>query len=144
MVILVDGDGCPELQTIKELAYRYGVKMTVFIDYAHFIQDDYFKIVMCEIGNDSVDMNLLKQTQTGDLVITQDYGLASLVLSKGAKVLHTSGKVIDNSNIDQLLMSRFVSAKQRRKGVRVKGPAKRTEGVRNAFYQQLEKMLEQG
>ena len=72
--------------------------MTVFVDYAHFIQDDYFRTILCEVGSDSVDLVLLKQVQANDLVITQDYGLASLVLSKGAKVLHISGKVIDDNN----------------------------------------------
>ncbi|HRM90787.1 MAG TPA: DUF188 domain-containing protein [Thomasclavelia ramosa] len=94
MALLVDGDACPDLPAIKDLAWKYQVEMTVFVDYAHFIQDDYFRTILCEVGSDSVDLVLLKQVQANDLVITQDYGLASLVLSKGAKVLHISGKVI--------------------------------------------------
>ena len=130
MALLVDGDACPDLPAIKDLAWKYQVEMTVFVDYAHFIQDDYFRTILCEVGSDSVD-----------LVFTQDYGLASLVLSKGAKVLHISGKVIDDNNIEELLMSRYVSAKQRKSGKRTRGPAKRTDEVRNQFLKQLDKIL---
>ena len=122
MALLVDGDACPDLPAIKDLVWKYQVEMTVFVDYAHFLV-------------------LLKQVQANDLVITQDYGLASLVLSKGAKVLHISGKVIDDNNIEELLMSRYVSAKQRKSGKRTRGPAKRTDEVRNQFLKQLDKIL---
>lgn len=122
MALLVDGDACPDLPAIRDLAWKYQVEMTVFVDYAHFLV-------------------LLKQVQANDLVITQDYGLASLVLSKGAKVLHISGKVIDDNNIEELLMSRYVSAKQRKSGKRTRGPAKRTDEVRNQFLKQLDKIL---
>ena len=114
MALLVDGDACPDLPTIRDLAWKYQVEMTVFVDYAHFIQDDYFRTILCEVGSDSVDLVLLKQVQANDLVITQDYGLA---------------------------MSRYVSAKQRKSGKRTRGPAKRTDEVRNQFLKQLDKIL---
>ena len=68
---LVDGDACPDLPAIRDLAWKYQVEMTVFVDYAHFIQDDYFRTILCEVGSDSVDLVLLKQVQANDLVITQ-------------------------------------------------------------------------
>lgn len=144
MVLIIDGDACPNINEIKYIAVKYQVEMLVFIDYAHYLQDDYFKTILCEIGSDSVDLELLKHVKNNDIVITQDYGLAGLVLSKGAKVLHVSGKMIDNSNIDQLLMSRYVSAKQRKSGARIKGPARRTDEIRNVFLKQLEFLLMEG
>lgn len=144
MVLIIDGDACPNINEIKDIAVKYQVEMLVFIDYAHYLQDDYFKTILCEIGSDSVDLELLKHVKNDDIVITQDYGLAGLVLSKGAKVLHVSGKMIDNSNIDQLLMSRYVSAKQRKSGARIKGPARRTDEIRNVFLKQLEFLLMEG
>lgn len=144
MVLIIDGDACPNINEIKDIAVKYQVEMLVFIDYAHYLQDDYFKTILCEIGSDSVDLELLKHVRNDDIVITQDYGLAGLVLSKGAKVLHVSGKMIDNSNIDQLLMSRYVSAKQRKSGARIKGPARRTDEIRNVFLKQLEFLLMEG
>lgn len=141
MVILVDGDACPDLLEIKELARYYLVEMVVFVDYAHIIQDDYFKVNFCEVGKDSVDQAIIDVCKKGDLVISQDYGLASLVLLKGARVLHPSGKIINDENIDQLLMGRYVSAKQRRMNKRIKGPVKRTGEIHNIFLEQLESLL---
>ncbi|WP_027088652.1 YaiI/YqxD family protein [Thomasclavelia saccharogumia] len=141
MAILVDGDACPDLLEIKKLAKRYLVEMIVFVDYAHCLQDDYFKVCFCEVGKDSVDQAIINTCKKGDLVISQDYGLASYALLKGTQVLHPSRKVINNENIDQLLMGRYVSAKQRRMNKRVKGPAKRTEKIHDIFLRQLENIL---
>ena len=142
MSILVDGDGCPNIAEIKNVAIQYQQEMVVFMDYAHLIEDDYFETVICDIGRDSVDLVLLKYLKFNDLVITQDYGLASLALLKGAQVLHVSGKIINHENIDQLLMSRFVSAKLRNSGTRLKGPPKRTLDVKKVFIEQLIKIID--
>lgn len=141
MRILIDGDACPNKNEIKDLAIKYQKEMLVFVDYAHILQDDYYRVVECEIGHDSVDMKMVKEVQNGDLVITQDYGLASLVLLRGAEVLHITGKIIDQGNIDSLLMSRFVSAKQRRANKHLKGPSKRTEEIETQFLESLEIIL---
>lgn len=141
MALLVDGDACPDLQAIKSLAKLYNIEMNVFVDYSHNLQDDYFKTILCEVGSDSVDLVLVNRIHDGDIVVSQDYGLASLALLKGAKVLHVSGKIINNDNIDELLMSRYVSAKQRKNGKRLSGSSKRTYEVREYFLQQLDKLL---
>lgn len=141
MVILVDGDACPNILEIKILAKRYQTEMLVFIDYAHNLNDDYFKTISCEVGNDSVDLTLLRYISDNDLVISQDYGLASLALSKGAKVLHISGLIITEDNIERLLISRYLGAKARRSGKRIKGPAKRSYETEQYFLKQLERLL---
>lgn len=142
MVILIDGDGCPDLPEIKKVAKYYSVEIIVFVDYAHLLQDDYFKVIFCEVGFDSVDRAIVARCKKGDLVITQDYGLASLVLLKDAYVLHPSGNIIDNENIEQLLMNRYLGIKQRRARKHCKGPSKRTNDVQNYFLKQLEKLIE--
>ncbi|MEG0592915.1 MAG: DUF188 domain-containing protein [Coprobacillus sp.] len=143
MRLIVDGDACPNKEDIKKLAIMYDVEMLVFIDYAHVLEDDYYQVINCEIGSDSVDMAIVKNVQNGDIVITQDYGLAGLVLSKKAQVLHTSGQIIDNQNIDSLLFSRYVGAKMRKANQRTKGPAKRTDDVKEKFLEQLDALLKQ-
>lgn len=141
MALLVDGDACPDLLEIKKIAIKNHVEMTVYVDYAHFIQDDYFKTVICEVGKDSTDFTLLKEVTAGDVVITQDYGLAGMILSKGAKVIHPSGKIIDDQNIDELLLSRYLSAKQRRSNKHISGPKKRDKLTRQYFLNQIDKNL---
>lgn len=142
MRILVDGDACPNKQEIKELAVKYQKEMIVYMDYAHMIEDDDYQVVQCEIGRDSVDMVILSQIKAHDLLITQDYGLAGLVLSKGATVLHVSGMIIDSENIDSLLMSRYISAKQRKANKHLKGPSKRTDEIKIKFLKELENILQ--
>lgn len=141
MRILVDGDACPSKEIIVELAKKYQIEMLVYIDYAHVLSDENYQVIMCEVGDDSVDLMIINAVQRGDIVITQDYGLASLVLARQAKVVHISGKIIDNTNIDQLLMTRYISAKQRKGGTRTKGPAKRTKADELFFKQQLEETI---
>lgn len=142
MTILVDGDACPDLDLIKAVAIKKEQKMIVYVDYSHSIYDDYFNTVFCEVGKDNVDLVLFNDIKKNDIVITQDYGLASLALTRQAKVLHVSGKVIDNDNIDELLLSRYLSNKERKANVHMKGPKKRSEEVRKCFLKQLERMLD--
>lgn len=141
MRILVDGDACPNKNEIKFLAKKYQIEMLVFIDYAHVLEDNYYTVIECEVGHESVDMAIMKEIKKDDLLITQDYGLASLALSKGAKVLHITGMSINELNIDSLLMSRFVSAKQRRANKHQKGPAKRSEEIALQFINSLEQII---
>ena len=113
MRVLIDGDACPNKREIKQLLDRYQIRMIVFVDYAHLLNEDLYEVRHCEVGKDSVDMRIVNEVKAGDLVITQDYGLASLVLSKNAKVLHVSGMRIDQENIDGLLLKRYEGYKQR-------------------------------
>lgn len=141
MRLIIDGDACPNKEEIKGLAIQYNVEMLVFIDYAHVLEDEYYQVINCEVGSDSVDMAIVQNVQQNDIVITQDYGLAGLVLSKRANVLHTTGQIIDNQNIDSLLFSRYVGAKMRKASQRTKGPAKRTNDMKEKFLKQLEDLL---
>ena len=65
-----------------------------------------------------------------DLIVTQDYGLASLALAKGCIVLHHKGYKYTNDNIEQLLQTRYLSAMVRKSGKRTKGPKPFTEKIR--------------
>lgn len=144
MRLLIDGDACPDKEYIKQLAIQYQIDMLVYIDYAHILDDDYYQVIECEIGHDSVDMKIVHDASSGDLVVTQDYGLASLLLSQNVKVLHPSGMIIDLKNIDELLMSRYLSVQLRRSQKRVKGPSKRSGEMRKKFLIELEKILSDG
>lgn len=142
MRIFIDGDACPQKEEILEVARKYHKEVHLFIDFAHQVDDDlYDKVVYCDIGNDSVDMQIIKRIHKHDLLITQDYGLASLALSKNVFVLHISGLVIDLSNIDRLLFRRYGSSKLRKANKRVKGPSARSNELKKFFIDQLEKLI---
>lgn len=143
MRVIVDGDGCPDKEGIASLAQRYAKEMYVFIDYAHVLESDDYKVIACDVGHDSVDMAILNFVETGDLVITQDYGLAGLLLSQNVIVLHVSGRVINEDNINTYLSTRYLHAQMRQSGQRTKGPSKRTEKDRQFFLGQVENLLKQ-
>ena len=90
------------------------------------INDGYSRIITVDKAADSVDFALMGLLTKDDVVVTQDYGLAVIALGKGAKVIHNSGMIYTNDNIEKLLMERHVGGKIRRAGGRTKGPTKRT------------------
>ena len=94
-------------------------------------------------GADAVDFALTAECKKGDIVVTQDYGVAAMILTKGAHGLHQSGMRYTNDNIDGLLMERHIAKKARMSKAKhhMKGPRKRTEEDDRRFLAALEKLL---
>lgn len=126
MKIIIDADACPVNNICIDFAKKYNIEIHLFFDTSHQFESDYAKIHICDKGNDSVDYEILKIIAKDDLVVTQDYGLASLVLSKNAMAINQNGLVYNNNNIDTLLQTRYIGQKMRKAGLRTKGPSKRT------------------
>ena len=98
---------------------------------------------MVGAGGDAVDYKLISICRKGDIVVSQDYGVAAMVLGKGAYAIHQSGKWYTNDNIDQMLMERHLNKKARRSTHKshMKGPRKRTSEDDEKFAQSFEKMV---
>ena len=141
MRILIDADGCPVVKESVSAAKRHGLQCIIIADTAHYFESDYAQIITVDKGADSADLRLVDLAQKGDIVITQDHGLAALCLSKGALVTDQNGMEISDYNIDALLQSRYTSKKLRNAGVRLKGPAKRTSQQTRNFTQTLENII---
>jgi len=127
MRILVDADACPVKQIIVRLAKERGIPVIMLIDTSHELDDGYSTVITVDKQADSVDFALMGLLTADDIVVTQDFGLAAMVLGKGARVVNQNGLVFTNDNIDNLLMDRHVGQMVRRSGGRTKGPAKRTK-----------------
>lgn len=141
-MIYIDADACPVTRIAEETARRHGIPVTLLCDTNHVLSSDYSTIKIIGAGADAVDLALINLCQRGDIVITQDYGVAALALGKGARVIHQSGKVFTDDNIGGLLMDRHLSKKARRSGRHhLKGPAKRTEEDDWRFSESFERML---
>lgn len=125
MKIFIDADGCPVVDIAVNIAKKQDIECTIICDTAHSIQRDGAETITVEKGADSVDFRLVNLVGTGDIAITQDYGLAAMCLSKNAIVLNQDGKQYTEENISGLLEFRAVSAKIRRDGGRIKGLPKR-------------------
>ena len=142
MKILVDADACPVKEIIVRLAKQRNIPVTMLIDTSHQLNDGYSKIITVDKQADSVDFALMSLLVRDDIVVTQDYGLAAMVLGKGARAINQNGFTYTNENIDRLLMERHIGAKVRRGGGRTKGPAKRTKEDNECFEATFIKMLD--
>ena len=142
MKIIVDADACPVKDIIKQVAVKYSIPVIMVCDTSHILSDDYCKVITVDKFADSADIYLINLAQSGDLVITQDYGVAALAIGKGAYALSNNGMEFNDGNMDKLLFERFLGKKARRAGQRTKGPGKRTEEDNRNFLEGLLKILE--
>lgn len=140
--VCIDADGCPVVFETIEVAKEFQLEVMIFCDTSHYFDIEGVKTVMVSKGADAVDFALINQIQKGDLTITQDYGLAAMVLAKGAYVMNQNGLQYTSENIDQLLYSRHLSQKIRQAGGRTKGPKKRTRETNDKFMNNFRQLCE--
>ena len=143
MKIFVDADACPVVGIVEELAKKYTILVTLLCDTNHVISSDYSEVIVVGAGADAVDYKLISMCHKGDMVVSQDYGVAAMALGKGAYAIHQSGKWYTNENIDQMLMERHLNKKARRASLKkhLKGPKKRTAEDDEYFRESFEKMI---
>ena len=143
MKIFVDADACPVVDIVEDIATKYNIPVTLLCDTNHVLTSDYSEVIVVGAGADAVDYKLISICHRGDIVVTQDYGVAAMALGKGAFAIHQSGKWYTNENIDQMLMERHLNKKARRASSRNhnKGPRKRTEEDDQRFAESFEKLL---
>ena len=143
MQIFVDADACPVVAIIEKIAKDNSVPVMLLCDTNHVLSSTYSKVVVVGAGADAVDYKLISICHKGDVVVSQDYGVAAMALGKGAYVIHQSGKWYTNENIDQMLMERHLNKKVRRSSHKnhIRGPRKRTEEDDVRFAQSFEKLI---
>lgn len=143
MKIFVDADACPVVDIVEDIATKYNIPVTLLCDTNHVLTSDYSEVIVVGAGADAVDYKLISICHRGDIVVTQDYGVAAMALGKGAFAIHQSGKWYTNENIDQMLMERHLNKKARRALSRnhIKGPRKRTDEDDQRFAESFEKLL---
>ncbi|MGN1021092.1 MAG: YaiI/YqxD family protein [Aristaeellaceae bacterium] len=125
--ILVDADACPVVRLVEDIAAAHHIPVTLLCDTNHVLTSAISRVMVIGAGPDAVDLQLINLCRRGDIVVTQDYGVAALALGKGAYAIHQSGMRYTNDNIDRLLMERHLARKARRAGRHhLKGPAPRT------------------
>ncbi len=141
--ILVDADACPVRELIVEQAKALQIPVVLVADHSHHLEDGYSQVILVDQGRESADLKLANLMHPGDLVVTQDYGVAAMALGRGARALHQSGIEYTSQNIDQLLFERFLGQKVRRAGGRAGRLHRRTSQEDLAFSQALAKILRQ-
>ena len=143
MKIYVDADACPVTRITERVAEEYAISVVLLCDTNHVLNSDYSEVRVIGAGADAVDIALINLCQRGDIVVTQDYGVAALALGKGAKAIHQSGRWYTDENIDGLLMERHMAKVSRRKSKNhLKGPAKRTDEDNKRFEESFRRLIE--
>ena len=142
MRIIVDGDACPGISIIENIAKKYNIELILYCDINHYINLNYGEVRVVDSGFQSVDMKIANECKSGDIVISQDYGVAAMALGKGALAISPRGYIYDNDNIDRLLFERHLSQKNRRAGGKSKGNHKRNKEDDDRLYYNLEVLIE--
>ena len=140
----MDADACPVVGIVESVAKKYGVAVTLLCDTNHVIQSAYSEVIVVGAGADAVDYRLIGICHKGDIVVSQDYGVAAMALGKGAYAIHQSGRWYTNENIDRMLMERHLNRKARRGSHKnhIKGPKKRTEADNERFAASFERLVQ--
>lgn len=123
MKILIDGDACSVTKTTENIAMKNNIECHIYCDSTRIITSDYSDVHIVEKGLDSTDFAIVNSCCKGDVVITNDAGLAALILSKKGFALSTYGVEYTDKNIMSFLNRRYIykSAKRKTKRDQVKG-----------------------
>ncbi|MBS6184746.1 MAG: YaiI/YqxD family protein [Clostridium celatum] len=126
MKIIVDGDACPGISIITNIAKKYELEVIIYCDINHYITANYGEVRFVDSGFQSVDMKVVNECSNGDIIVSQDYGVAAICLGKKASVISPKGYIYTNENIGAMLEQRHLSQKIRRGGGKTPNAKKRT------------------
>ncbi len=142
MKIFVDADACPVKNEIMLIANKSKLEVVFVASYNHTSDKTYGgQWVFVDTGKEEADLYIVNHVSKGDIVISQDIGLAGLLIRKDVIFITPRGKQYTEENIDTALQFRYLSAKERRSGKYTKGPKKFTEGDIFNFITTFEKIL---
>ena len=143
--VLIDADACPVVHEAVGAAQQSGLPAVILCDEHHMIRSDYAQVRHVASGADAVDIALMNLCRRGDVVLTQDYGVAAMALGRGAYAIHHSGRRYTDENIDRLLMERHMAKKARRASGKhhLRGPAKFTQADRERFAAAFRALLQE-
>ena len=141
MRILIDADGCPVVNITIKIAKAHGLECFLLCDTSHYFERDGAETITVSKGADSVDFALVNMVRDGDIVVTQDYGLAAMCLARRAVPISQDGMVYSDENIGSLLEQRHMAKKARQSGERLSGPRKRTDEQDAKFAAALNELV---
>lgn len=143
--LFVDADASPVTRDAIAVARQLGVPVVLVgnetQNLAKHTARSGVDAVQVSAGRDAADFAIIERLAAVDVVVTQDIGLAAMVLGKGAAALSPRGRVFHLATIDAELAVRHAEARHRRQGGRTRGPSAFTEEDREHFRDSLERLL---
>jgi uncharacterized protein YaiI (UPF0178 family) len=142
--IYVDGDACPVVQETVEVAGERGLKVIIAHSRHHNLSTGHEHVEIHETGDrqDAADHFIFNNIDSGDVVVTDDLGLATLVLGRGVDVIRFRGDRPSQDDIEMRLSMREASRRERAKSNRVSGPPEFTDRDRRRFVEGLKNLLD--
>ncbi|EAG4182957.1 YaiI/YqxD family protein [Listeria monocytogenes] len=141
--ILVDADACPVKTEIKQVAEEFQLEVTFVASFNHYsVNTGGENWIFVDTGKESADMRMMNLAKKGDIIITQDIGLASILLAKGTFVFSNRGELYREEEMSLMLDIRYRHAKERQQGKYSKGPKAMSEQDRSLFKDRLTTFLQ--
>lgn len=141
MVLWIDADGCPVVSITEQVAESLSIELHVVKNISHHLELSYAQVHTVDHGADQVDFFIANRLTPGDLVITQDYGLAAMAIAKKAFALTQYGQLIDSQNIDYLLEKRHFHKELRKQSNKYTKFKKRTAEDDRRYLEALKETL---
>lgn len=144
MKVIIDADACPVKDIVAKETKSKNIEVVLVSSLSHFSSkalESHIKAVYVDAGPDAADYKIVQLAEAGDVIVTQDYGLASLLLPKGCKVLHHTGFEYNKMNMDYMLETRHMSSVIRRSGGRTKGPKALSQEDKNTFLKNFQQTI---
>ena len=146
MKIWIDADACPG--EVKEILYKAAQKREICVTLVanmslHTPASKYIDSVVVKAGADVADTYIADHTQAGDLVVTADIPLAARIVDAGAVALDPRGELYSEENIGARLQARNLMDKLRASGMETAGPRPFHPRDKQAFANQLDRLLSQ-
>lgn len=120
MRILIDGDACSVIDVAEKIAAENGIECHIYCDTSHIIRSDYSELHIIDSSPDAVDFAIINSCRSGDIVITNDSGLAAMALIKNCSILNCKGIIYNDKNIMSFLNRRYMRQDAKRKTKRDK------------------------
>lgn len=141
MRVFIDADGCPVKEQAIRISKKHNIPVTLISDTSHIISAPDCEVITVDKQSDSADYAIINRMKENDICITQDYGLAAMVLGKNCYAVHQNGFLYTNENIDRMLFERYLSKKMRNAGKHTSKHKKRTAENDAKFEEFFDKFL---
>ncbi|MBM7645789.1 uncharacterized protein YaiI (UPF0178 family) [Scopulibacillus daqui] len=141
--LFVDADACPVKKEIEQVAAHYPVSLIFVASYSHYSIDSAPGWIYVDPDKEAADIYIVNHAEEGDIVVTQDMGLSSLLTHKHVYVLTPGGNLVKEKDMPNILHRRYMSYKQLAQGNRIKGPKPFSLKDRQRFCRSLENLLSQ-
>ena len=146
--VFIDADACPVTREAITVARAHGLPVVLVgngtQNFDKHLHRNGVEAVQVGQGRDSADFAIVERLSPGDVVVTQDIGVAAMALGRSAAAISPRGRIFYMATIDAELAVRHAEQKHRRAGGRTGGPSKFTEEDREHFVDQLERVLREG